>query len=43
MIQNENQSLGMMLKISKFRLYLQNHDHKNISYTNSVQIKLVKS
>ena len=44
-IQNENQRFKMMFNIFTFRLYLQNHDHKNknISHTSSVEIKLVKS
>ena len=28
-MQNENQSFKMTLEIFMFRLYLQNHDHKN--------------
>ena len=36
-IQNENQSFKMMLKILTFQHYLQNYDHKNHDFVNKVE------
>ena len=43
-MQNENQRFKMMLKIFMFRLYLQNHDHKNKIFLTQAafKIKLLK-